>query len=155
MISNFALLFVGSVICSKFCDISWHALEKFVFFICIVTNFQHNYSLSENFEHIIVDSVTLQTLLEKYKFEQLHLLKLDIEGAEVEVLKDMMKNKIYPTQIAVEFDGFNSPSKKALSDYYEVDSQLRANGYLCYDFDGLADFLYVQSNRVKEELNNV
>lgn len=120
-----------------------------------ITNFQHNYSLSENFEHIIVDSVTLQTLLEKYKFEQLHLLKLDIEGAEVEVLKDMMKNKIYPTQIAVEFDGFNSPSKKALSDYYEVDSQLRANGYLCYDFDGLADFLYVQSNRVKEELNNV
>ena len=67
----------------------------------------------------------------------------------------MMKNKIYPTQIAVEFDGFNSPSKKALSDYYEVDSQLRENGYLCYDFDVLADFLYVQSNRVKEELNKV
>ena len=55
----------------------------------------------------------------------------------------------------IEFDGFNSPSKKALSDYYEVDLQLRANGYLCYDFDGLADFLYVQSNRVKEELNNI
>ena len=73
----------------------------------------------------------------------------------MEVIKEMMRNKIYPTQIAVEFDGFNSPSKKALSDYYEVDLQLRANGYLCYDFDGLADFLYVQSNRVKEELNKI
>ena len=117
-----------------------------------ITNFQNNYSLSTDYEHIEVDSVTLQMLIDKYNLDKLHLLKIDIEGAEVEVLKNMMKNEIYPTQIAVEFDGFNVPSKKAQSDYSEVDTLLRENGYLCYDFDGLADFLYARSDRVNKEL---
>jgi FkbM family methyltransferase len=117
-----------------------------------ITNFQNGYSLDTAFEHIEVDAVTLQMLLEKYKIEQLHLLKLDIEGAEIEVLKAMMKDRIYPTQIAVEFDGFNVPSKKAKTDYASVDAMLRENGYLCYDFDGQADFLYALSDRVNEEL---
>jgi len=120
-----------------------------------ITNFQNNYSLSTEYEHIEVDSITLKMLIDKYSFDELDLLKIDIEGAEVEVLKDMMKNEIYPTQIAVEFDGFNVPSRKAQSDYSEVDALLRENGYLCYDFDGLADFLYVQSNRVNKELENL
>lgn len=120
-----------------------------------LTNFQNNYSLSTEYEHIEVDSITLQMLIDKHELSELQLLKIDIEGAEVEVLKNMMENEIYPIQIAVEFDGFNVPSKKAHSDYSEVDALLRANGYLCYDFDGLADFLYVQSSRVNEELENL
>ena len=120
-----------------------------------ITNFQNNYSLDTDYEHIQVDAVTLQMLLNKYNFDQLHLLKMDIEGAEIEILKNMMENEIYPTQIAVEFDGFNFPSKRAKSDYNDVDILLREHGYLCYDFDGLADFLYVQSDRVNKELETL
>ena len=117
-----------------------------------ITNFQNNYSLDTEFEHIEVDAVTLKTLLDKYKINRLHLLKLDIEGAEIEVLINMLKDRIYPTQIAVEFDGFNFPTKRARLDYEGVDSALREHGYLCYDFDGMADFLYVRSDRVNREL---
>jgi len=117
-----------------------------------ITNYQNEYKLDSDFEHIMVESVTIESILSKYNIKKLQFLKLDIEGAEIEVLKDMLKKKIYPTQIAVEFDGLNHPSKRSKLDCEEVDRLLRQHGYLCYDFDGIADFLYVLSSRVDAEL---
>ena len=117
-----------------------------------ITNFQNDYQVDSDFEHIEVDAVSLESLILKYDIHQLHLLKLDIEGAEIEVLKDMLEKRIYPTQIAVEFDGLNFPSTRARLDCISTDSLLRQHGYLCYDFDGVADFLYVLSARVEVEL---
>ena len=39
------------------------------------------------------------------------LLKLDIEGAEIEVIDSLFKSKFRPRQILVEFDELNSPTK--------------------------------------------
>tara|TARA_Y200000002_G_scaffold369152_1_gene362972 strand:- start:1962 stop:2828 length:867 start_codon:yes stop_codon:yes gene_type:complete len=117
-----------------------------------ITNYQNDYKLDSDFEYIKVDAVTIESILEKYNIHQLQLLKLDIEGAEIDVLKDMLKKRIYPTQIAVEFDGLNHPSKRAKLDSKEVDRLLRQHGYLCYHFDGIADFLYVLSSKVDTEL---
>ena len=36
--------------------------------------------------------------------EKIDLLKLDIEGAEVAVLTQMLDNKIYPKYLCIEFD---------------------------------------------------
>jgi len=118
-----------------------------------ITNFQHEYNTDPQYEHIEVDTITLPSLIKKYNILQLPFLKLDIEGAEIEVLKDMLAQKIYPTQIAVEFDGLNFPSAKGRVDCLTIDSLLRKHGYLCYDFDGVADFLYVISARVDLELS--
>ena len=68
------------------------------------------------------------------------------------VVKKNRKGGIYPTQISVEFDGFNFPSKRARLDYEGVDAGLREHGCLCYDFDGMVDFLYARSDRVNREL---
>lgn len=116
-----------------------------------ITNYQSDYQVNSDFEHIMVDAVTLESMMLKYDIHQLHLLKLDIEGAEIDVLHDMLEKRIYPTQIAVEFDGLNVPSKKAYLDCKRTDSLLRQHGYLCYYFDGVADFLYVLSERVEFE----
>ena len=35
---------------------------------------------------------------------QIDLLKLDIEGAEIETVNQMLDDKIYPTYVLVEFD---------------------------------------------------
>ena len=64
----------------------------------------------------------------------------------------MLEKRIFPTQIAVEFDGLNFPSKRGRLDCINVDNLLRQHGYLCYDFDGVADFLYVLSARVEDEM---
>lgn len=41
--------------------------------------------------------------------ERIDLLKLDIEGAEMEVLKDMMRERLRPGVICVEYDQPVSP----------------------------------------------
>ena len=43
-------------------------------------------------------------------------LKLDIEGAEIETLKSVLKNNILPNQILVEFD-LRKPSLKNILDF--------------------------------------
>lgn len=42
--------------------------------------------------------------MQTYNHYKIDLLKLDIEGAEIVVLRDMIKNKIFPKYLCVEFD---------------------------------------------------
>jgi hypothetical protein len=39
-------------------------------------------------------------------------VKLDIEGAEIEVIKDMMEKNIFPSQLLIEYDGTKFPLAK-------------------------------------------
>jgi hypothetical protein len=41
-----------------------------------------------------------------YNHKHIDLLKLDIEGSEVEVLNKMLDDEIYPTYLCIEFDLF-------------------------------------------------
>ena len=93
--------------------------------------------------------------MDKHKINNLSLLKLDIEGSEIDVLEKMLHDKIFPTQICVEFDGLNWPSKKARNDFQKIDEQLRASGYLCYNFDGHADFLYVLRDEISKAEHSI
>ena len=117
-----------------------------------ITNLQNNYSQNEEFRHISVRSKTIIGIIEEYAIETIHLLKLDIEGAEIDVITHMLEHGVFPTQICVEYDGLNFPSPRAKSDCVKVDNALRLAGYLCYYFDGYADYLYVLEERVKKEL---
>ena len=114
---------------------------------CSITNFLNNYDTGDDKEHIKVDSIRLKDLIEKYKLDRIELLKLDIEGAEIEVIQDMLKNNILPIQICIEFDGLNIPSRRSKNDYEKLDSLFRQHGYLCYFSDGAADFLYVHNSK--------
>ncbi len=42
--------------------------------------------------------------MEQYGHTQIDLLKLDIEGAEIETVNQMLYDKIYPTYILIEID---------------------------------------------------
>ena len=48
----------------------------------------------------------LRTLLQKLRHEHIDILKMDIEGAEYSVIKDMILTNIFPRQILVEFHHF-------------------------------------------------
>ena len=68
------------------------------------------------------------------------LIKLDIEGAEIEVLKRCMDIGIFPQQILVEFDELNE--HKGFDRVTEIDQLLKKNGYIILKTDGAANFLY-------------
>jgi len=105
-----------------------------------ITNFQNGYV--QDTAYIEVPAMTLQDLLEAHHVEQLELIKLDIEGAETEVLYGMMASAISPNQILVEFDELSIPSPASKEKFETCDAALRLNGYECIYWNGRADFGY-------------
>ena len=70
---------------------------------------------------------------------KIDVLKMDIEGAAIDVLNNILDEKIFPTQIAVEFEfsessefdegKFNTWKNKVIN----LISKFRLNNYKCYN----------------------
>ena len=56
----------------------------------------------DNYDEVEVD--TLKNIMEKNNHKNIDILKLDIEGAEINVLENMLNENIFPKYICVEFD---------------------------------------------------
>jgi hypothetical protein len=90
-----------------------------------------------------VQSITLEALFTKYHLHTIPLIKFDIEGAEIQVIRQMMEKSMRVRQLLVEFDEMNSPSVRSKQNDEDIDRLLRHGGYSCRYFDGHANFLYV------------
>ena len=64
----------------------------------------HNLQKTKNTEIIKTQSFRVISIMKKLDWNQIDIIKLDIEGAALEVLKDMFKCNIYPKQILIEID---------------------------------------------------
>lgn len=106
-----------------------------------IVNFQNDYA--QDTAHIEVATTTLEALLAKYGVKTVPLLKLDVEGAEATVIRNMVERAIPIRQLLVEFDEMNCPSERSKKTVEDTDRMLRSAGYLCRYFDGKMSFLYV------------
>jgi hypothetical protein len=87
---------------------------------------------SNNYDIVNVD--TLKNIMHKNNHNSIDFLKLDIEGAEINVLNNMLDDNIFPKYLCVEFDlllknkDYNNVTNKCIS-------RLINNGYniLCND----------------------
>lgn len=129
--------------------------EKFVFnAVALATEdgvLSFNLPLNENYisgslenvncgNTIEVNSTTISSLMRELKIDNIDILKIDIEGSEYKVLRQMLEQKIFPKQILVEFHHF-LPSFK-VSDTREVIRLLSASGYKIFCIDGYGYSLY-------------
>jgi FkbM family methyltransferase len=92
--------------------------------------------------HVEVPSKPIDEIMNESGAVGLPLLKIDIEGAEVEVLEDCLAKGITPAQILVEFDALiSTPVRKqrVLSLY----SALLRRGYDAVHREGDRNFLFV------------
>lgn len=71
------------------------------------------------------------------------LMKLDIEGAEIEVIAHMMRVGFKPRQILVEFDEMTLPSARSKQRARATAAVLDAAGYECRYFDGYSCYLFI------------
>ena len=112
-----------------------------------IVNFQNNYS-SRSSPYIEVDTCSVRQLLHDHNEDHasVKLLKLDIEGAEIEVIKSMINDGFMPEQICVEFDELSKPSRRAFDRVTEVNRLLEVNGYICIYTDGNTNFLYYRTS---------
>jgi len=107
-----------------------------------ISNFQNAYSRTT--DHIEVETTSIRELLSKHDLqpEDLKLIKLDIESAEIEVLADMLDEAIFPKQVLVEFDELHMPTRRGYRRISSVHKKLIRFGYKCIHKDGFSDFLY-------------
>jgi len=84
----------------------WKEREELKFYK--QTNDQYvSQSLVENMfgkDYDIVKVDSIKNIMEKEGNENIDLLKLDIEGAEIEAVNQMLNDKIYPKYVLIEFD---------------------------------------------------
>ena len=57
---------------------------------------------------MLADTINIENIIAKYEIKNIDILKLDIEGGELLVLKDILDKKILPDQILVEFKDIKS-----------------------------------------------
>ncbi len=110
-----------------------------------ITNFRSDYS--ENSPHIIVKTKTINSIIGDEDINEISLIKLDIEGAEIPVIYKMLKDKIYPYQIAVEFgDLMNKKFTKTLK-FLKLFLFIIFRGYKLANFDRYPNFLFIKKNK--------
>jgi len=109
-----------------------------------IINFQNSYS--PDTAYIEVDAITIRELIDHIGIapETIAMVKLDIEGAEIEVIETMISDGFLPYQLLVEFDEFNAPTRRGVARIDRVHSLLVDQGYKMIKTDGQADFLYVR-----------
>jgi len=56
--------------------------------------------------YIMVEAKTLKQIMEDFGHDKIDLLKIDIEGSELDVIEYMIKEKIFPQYLSVDFDSF-------------------------------------------------
>ena len=108
-----------------------------------LNDWQNNYKKTG--EHIIVETITLEKIMEENSLKNLNLLKLDIEGAEIEVIKSTIGSKIFPNQICVEFDELHKFNNTSKNRFLEIYNLLKENSYDLIKTDEHPNFLFIRA----------
>ena len=80
--------------------------------------------------------------MEDHGIENLPLLKIDIEGAEIEVIEKMVDDKIFPDQLLVEYDELLHRTERGINRMQKTHDLLIECGYNLIHSDSGANFLY-------------
>jgi FkbM family methyltransferase len=99
--------------------------------------------------YLEVPSTTLPAIAADFGLPRVAILKIDIEGAEIDVLTDMLARGIQPDQILTEFDEIVMPSARVKQKYEACDRMLRSAGYVCVACKGEVNFSYAKAHMVK------
>ena len=91
-------------------------------------------------------TINYSSILNMFKLDRVDILKLDIEGSEVEALKSVLNNKILPHQILVEFDLRRSPTIKTNRLLNKIHKQICKN-YNLININKKGDFTYLIKNK--------
>jgi FkbM family methyltransferase len=102
-------------------------------------------NLQRTSRFIEVEAKTVSQIAAEYGISEIPLLKLDIEGAELVVLEQLMETNLRPAQIAVEFDCISIPGPDTEGDLRRITDLLVSRGYDLVHFDGHANCLFVRN----------
>ncbi len=109
-----------------------------------ISNWQEGESdLSKSIE---VETITVKKIMKEYDLDKLELIKLDIEGAENQVLPTLIKNKIFPNQILVEFDELHTDNLISYCKASIIILRLLFKKYVLIKTNKFPDMLFVKKS---------
>ena len=103
-----------------------------------------NWQKVDNARFIRVKTVTVKKLMETFNLSEIEILKLDIEGSEVNVLNNMFKENIYPNQLLIEFDIIRTNKLSDIIKFYLTIKKIIKNDYINIEIDRFPHFLFVR-----------
>jgi FkbM family methyltransferase len=107
----------------------------------------HNFYRASK-KQITVQTTTVLKICEENDFNEIDILKLDIEGSELEVLVSMFFEDIYPIQILLEIDEIHFPSFRSKYRAFKLFKILKKNRYIIVNQDS-CDFTFVRNEYIK------
>ena len=107
-----------------------------------ISNFQNSFSKDTDF--IEVETIMLKDIVFKNNIREIDLLKLDIEGAENQVIPNILRDKIFPKQILVEFDELSTRFIKPYLKAMLIFRHLQMNNYTLVKTEDFPNFLFVR-----------
>lgn len=103
-------------------------------------------NLQKTTDYFEAQVYTLDTIIKKLNHNNIDLIKLDIEGAEYEVIKSMILHKIYPKILCVEFDEVFSPIDSNYEDRIrEILNNLSEIGYKIFHLDYPGNYTLIRN----------
>ena len=116
-----------------------------------IVDWQNNYKKSSDF--IKIKTITVKSILKEFNIKNFEMIKLDIEGSAIEVLNQMIDDKIFPNQILVEFDELNKINKISLERFFDIHQKLLLEGYkLIKTMSKFPDFLYIKKSYLENKI---
>ena len=94
-------------------------------------------------EFISVRTISIDKIINKYNLKKIDILKLDIEGSEIRVLNFILKNKIFPKQIIVEYVFRKNPTFISYIKLLSIHKSISKNNYFLASISKNGDFLYL------------
>tara|TARA_Y100000589_G_scaffold329639_1_gene376796 strand:- start:564 stop:2342 length:1779 start_codon:yes stop_codon:yes gene_type:complete len=102
-------------------------------------------------KHINVNVKKLRSIMNELGHTKIDLLKMDIEGSECDVIDDMLKEKIYPKYIGVEFDlAFTGENLRDIEKCNKTIQNLYENGYELI-YENYSDFTFEYKKHVEKK----
>ena len=107
-----------------------------------ISNFQNQYNKKSDF--IEVSTVSLEDVVNEYDINEIDILKLDIEGAENQVIPSFLKRKIFPKQLLVEFDELSTSYIRPYLKAFVILMKLNLNSYKLIKTGNFPNFLFIR-----------
>ncbi len=61
-------------------------------------------NLFDSDQYSLIDTITVNQIMEKYKFNNIDIMKLDVEGVADKIITDCLSKNIFPVQICFELE---------------------------------------------------